>query len=437
MAHGRGAGHYSEESQSMNKALPFSEEETGIGLNGQASGINLPEEILEPQGAIHANCVQVIVKFGNLEQQKVDGLAFPLLATKPCLDFLNITKELKVTAGNQFSKKFYATIGSKSALTAGHCIPLPTAGGSYNLECKCVIFIICSTWSKANNSPEQDLRDGIRKCLNKCSSMNEVKSVAVSAVGTGKALNFPNELAATIMGEEIKRFVDNHPDTHIKEIQIVIKQLQENEMIYIAYRETLLAMDLGQRIHLCNENGGHFLRINHGECTQKNAGRVAVSVVYDSIVTQATDAIVNSTNFTTWGPNSEARSIFTAAGADIVRKAQRGHNSGEKLVMTTAGPLPCTWILHCNCNSNLKSISPLMKEILDKCEHMGLNSVAMPAFGTGECKLRPEAVANEMMKGILSVVKNQNLTCLSCVRLITYKPYIYHTFCAELRKHFI
>ncbi|XP_056429358.1 protein mono-ADP-ribosyltransferase PARP14-like isoform X6 [Hyla sarda] len=398
MADGGRTVKFSENPESMDKALPFSVEETS-GANDEVHGMTLPEDNLDTQQAILESLslractssppLRIIVKYGNLEHQKADVLGFPLLASKPDLDVFNITKDLKSTAENTFSNLFSTVLKSKKALQPGSCVELPTAEANYSLNCKYVIFINCSSWSNACDSPEKVLRDGIRTFLNKSNSMKGVKSVAVSAIGTGVALNFPNELAATIMGKEIKSFIDRHPDRNIKEIHIVIKQLQKYENVYIAYREILLAMDLGPRIKLCNKDG------------------------------------------------AVAKMIFTSAGADIIKSAQEGHDSGKKLVMTRAGHLNCDWILHCNCNGKLSNISDLVSEILSKCEHVGLKSVAIPAIGTGECRLRCEDVARCMMKGILPAAEKTNLKCLSCVRLITYSPYIYHVFCAELQKYFI
>ncbi|XP_040273622.1 uncharacterized protein LOC120989528 isoform X5 [Bufo bufo] len=362
--------HFSEEPDSMDKALPFSVEETGNANDG-ASGETLPEENLDIQQAIiqslslnatssnsSANpCLHVIVKYGNLEQQKVDVLAFPLLATNPNLNVLNITKDLEAKAGKEFSNLF------TTVLTRGNkpdrCIDLPTAGARFSLDCKRVMFINCNIWNPASSSPKK------------------------------------------------------------------------------AYRELLLAMDLGQRIKLCNEHRGDFNSIALGDHTKKTAGCLKVSVVYGDIGEETTSAIVNSTNFTTWGEHSVANRIFTAAGNDILKNAQEGHNTGKKLVVTTAGELLCGYILHCDCGGSLNKICELVTEILNTCEHLGLESVAIPAIGTGECKFRPEHVAKCIMEGILPVTQKPGLKCLSCVRLVVYSPYIYHTFCAELNKHFI
>ncbi|XP_066430508.1 protein mono-ADP-ribosyltransferase PARP14-like isoform X2 [Eleutherodactylus coqui] len=425
----------------MDKAIPYGVEETG-GVD-RASGTTLPQQTWEQQPTLESLTLnadprlQIIVKYGNLEQEKVDVLVYPLQATKPNLGELNVNKELMSKAGEKFCNLFSTVLTSKGALKPGDCISLPIAEGSYSLQCTCVKFITCSTWSPCNSTAEKDLRDGIRMFLHQCNSVAAVKSVAVSALGTGAALNFPNELAATIMGEEIKSFVERHPHRNLKEVRIVIKQLQRNETAYIAYREKLLAMNLGQQIKLCKENGGSFTRTVLGQHTQKKAGRLTVSVVYGDIGEESTDAIVNSTNFATWGPHSVAARIFTAVGPDILKTTREAHSTGCKLVLTTAVPLPCKWILHCNCGGKLNNIPDLVSEILAKCEHVGLQSVAIPAIGAGECKFRPEDVACHMMKSISHFTEKTNLKCLSCVRLITYSPYIYHTFCAEQRKHFI
>ncbi|XP_075061251.1 protein mono-ADP-ribosyltransferase PARP14-like [Mixophyes fleayi] len=431
----------SEEPEQFNDAIPFSTEESGEDY----AGASLPNQTLDFQQCIlersHSTTrprLQLILSYGNLEQQEADVIAAPLLATRPYLNVLNVTKDLQSAAGEKFSKLFDAAINGRKGLPPGSNLELPIAGGSYLLKYKSVNFVVCNPWDGFNGSSVKNLKDGIYHFLERCNSQ-KVESVLMSAIGTGAALKFPNEVVATIIGEEIKNFVIRHSNTTVKKIKLVIKKLPESDIIFIVFRETLLAMDLGEQIILQNEGGACFRKIRIGEYMTKNAGRLYVSVVYDDIVKETTNAIVNSTNFKKWSNDSVAHAIFSAAGAAVVKEAQesrykRGSNYSNGVLMTKAGHLKCGWILHCDCEGKLDNIKELVESILERCDDVGLKSVAIPAIGTGESRLCPKSVANHIMKAICSVARNSSLRDISTVRLITHSPCVYHIFCSELNK---
>ncbi|XP_077332074.1 protein mono-ADP-ribosyltransferase PARP9-like isoform X3 [Lithobates pipiens] len=286
----------------------------------------------------------------------------------------------------------------------------------------------------ANLEQETDLKKGIRDLLGKCNSKN-VKSVAMSAIGTGIALAFPPEIAAKIIGEELKNFVVGNPNTSIKQIQIVTMQLPENQTIFIAFRETLSAIDFGNQIIVCNEQGVPFPRTQHGDCVQKQIGNLSVSVVYGDIVKETTNAIVNSTNFKKWNEGSVAHSVFSVTGQEVIQEAQRGHKSGKKVVMTNSANLKCHWILHCDCEGNIETLKHLLNDLFKLCDETGLKSLSLPAIGTGECMLPPKRVAETMIEAICSLARKQNI-CLLNIRLVAFTPFIYHIFCTELQRLF-
>ncbi|XP_040178959.1 protein mono-ADP-ribosyltransferase PARP14-like isoform X2 [Rana temporaria] len=411
-----------------NKAFPFSVEETdGRPVTPECQSNQPNTENTVPP-------IKLIVKYANLEQETADVISAPLLAKKVDLNSLNVTKALRYTAGDRFSNIFDSALNGRTSLKAGSLFEIPVVQESHSLKCKIVILIALEQWNRATGSSVTDLKKGICNLLGKCHSKN-VNSVAMSAIGTGIALAFPPEVAAKIIGEELKNFVAQNPNTSIKQIQIVTKQLPENQTIFIAFRETLCAIDFGNRIIVCNEQGVPFPRTQLGDQVQKQIGNLSVSAVYEDIVKETTNAIVNSTNFKRWSKGSVAHSIFSVTGQEVIREAQRGHKSGKKVVMTNSANLKCHWILHCNCEGNIETLKHLLDDLFKLCDETGLKSLSLPAIGTGECMLPPKRVAETMIEAICSLARKQN-HCLLNVRLVAFTPFIYHIFCTELQRLF-
>lgn len=276
--------YYEEQPQKDNKAVPFGVEES--------SGRNQCDTKQTPQP------IKLIVKYGNLEQQTADVLSVPVCAWKADLECLKVTKALQRSAGDKFTNLFNFALNGRTSLPTGSVFEMPVTQESHSLNCKFVIFIALQQWNRAKNS-EAGLKNGICELLVKCNSKN-IKSLAMSAISTGYILAFPPHIAATIIGEETKNFVERNPNTSIKEIQIVIKRQPQQETLFIAFRETLSAMDFGNRVIVCDEHGVPFPKTQQGDCFQKQIGNLSVCVVYGDIVKETTSAIVNSTNFKQW-----------------------------------------------------------------------------------------------------------------------------------------
>ncbi|XP_077332069.1 protein mono-ADP-ribosyltransferase PARP14-like [Lithobates pipiens] len=377
--------------------------------------------------------VQLVLSHGKLENKKADVLVAPLVSNNPVLEALNVTKNLQLKGGDRFKNLFMNALNDRKTLEPGSIFQLPIPGNNYPLNCKIVIFIVCLPWDGPNGSSSiAALKKGIKKLLEICNSKNW-SSLTMSVIGPGLKLKVPEETAAKLIGEEIKLFVEGAQNHSLQKIEIVFPW--EYQVPYIIYRETLLDMNLGDRLILCNENGGSFNNISFGQCHREKAGNMSIDVIYNDITKERTDAVVNSTNFSQWSRESVAHAIFTAAGQSIVQEAKDGATRKE-IVMTGPGDLPCKWILHCNCKNNVENIPKLVTDILLQSENVGLKSVAIPAIGTGECGFNPFEVANYFVNAIALFARTRNTNSLTCVRLVTSRPHIYHIFRAQLRKHF-
>ncbi|XP_069820595.1 protein mono-ADP-ribosyltransferase PARP14-like isoform X2 [Dendropsophus ebraccatus] len=316
--------------------------------------------------------LQLIVSLGTLENKKAKAFIAPLLSTKPQLEALNVTKGLKNKGGDKFSKLFSAIFGHQTSLQSGEHVVMPVTGDSYSLNCDHVIFIACQPWDGPDGSSVKALKKGICDTLNYCQA-KQLHSVAMSVIGPGKRLCYPPEAATRIIGEEVNSFVDREPNTSVKKIELVIPT--ENKSLYYVCREKLLEMNFNDRIHLCNEDGVDFPKISIGEHSEVKIGNLSLSVTYNDITKESTDVIVNSTNFSHWNNDTVAHAIFSAAGQSILSAARHG-----------------------------------------------------------ECKFDPETVAHVMVDAISTLSKTRNMTSLTSVRLVVFRPSIFYIFCAELKK---
>ncbi|KAM5191355.1 protein mono-ADP-ribosyltransferase PARP14-like [Mantella aurantiaca] len=376
--------------------------------------------------------VQFVLSHGKLETKEADVLGAPLVSNNPVLEALEVTKKLSEKGGDLFRNLFRTALNDRTNLEPGSIFHLPVPRDNYPLNCDHVMFVACIPWNGPTGSSITALKKGVKNILEICNSKNQ-KSLTMSVIGPGLKLKVPEVTAAKLIGEEIKLFVENAQNLNLQKIEIVIPW--ECQALYITYRETLLHMDLGERLKLCNENGDSFNKISFGQCHQEKVGNLTINVIYNDIIKESTDAIVNTTNFRHWSTDTVADAIFTAAGQSIVNEAKDGA-SRKEIVLTKPGSLSCKWIIHCNCENKLEKIPNLVKNILLKCESVGLKSVAIPAIGTGECGFNPVEVACHFVNAISSFAKTRRMVSLTCVNLVIFRPHIYHIFCAQLKKHF-
>ncbi|KAE8632178.1 hypothetical protein XENTR_v10001462 [Xenopus tropicalis] len=375
--------------------------------------------------------VQLALSFGNLEDQKANVICVPLLATNPELTSLNVTKSLENKAGSKLSKLFTALLNGRTRLLPGSLLEMPLSKDTHVLDCDTVIFIVCTPWDGPDGSSTKVLREAISAFLQKCSKQ-KFNLVTMAAIGVGKTLHFPNQTAARIFGEGFKAFMESEPNTSLKKINLVFQK--KSDILFHAYKDTLLHMDLGDRVVVCDENGGAFHKRPFGEHIDVTVGNLFVSVVYGNIAEEKTDIILNLTNFREWKAGSVAHAIFTGAGPEIIEKVQQ--ESKQTFVTTVSGNLKSKYIFHTNCQNNFAKIKDIARNTLLKCEEMGLHSVAMPAIGTGECMLDVQQVAKSMADSISSVARNSKLYSLFCVRLVMLEPYVYSIFSTEFQQRF-
>ena len=101
------------------------------------------------------------------------------------------------------------------------------------------------------------------------------------------------------------------------------------------------------------------------------------------------DAIGNAANNRLWMGGGVAGAIKRSGGEEIEREAvQLGPIEVGEAVATSAGRLPARWVVHgAVMGQDLQTNAELIRRTTESClrvaDHLGAESLALPAFGTG------------------------------------------------------
>jgi O-acetyl-ADP-ribose deacetylase (regulator of RNase III) len=107
------------------------------------------------------------------------------------------------------------------------------------------------------------------------------------------------------------------------------------------------------------------------------------------VTTLEVDAIANAANTRLLHGGGVAGAIARAGGQDVQRESNERAPIGlGEAVETTAGDMPCRWVIHA---ATMELGGPTSAEIIDratrstlaKAEELGARSLALVAFGTG------------------------------------------------------
>jgi O-acetyl-ADP-ribose deacetylase len=118
-------------------------------------------------------------------------------------------------------------------------------------------------------------------------------------------------------------------------------------------------------------------------------GRARIRILKRDITSLSCDAIVNAANDHLWMGGGVAGAIKRRGGDEIEREAVRqGPVAVGEAVATGAGRLPCRYVIHAvtmgqDLATSERAIRAATRSALRLADHLGLESVALPALGTG------------------------------------------------------
>ncbi|XP_077970150.1 protein mono-ADP-ribosyltransferase PARP14-like [Styela clava] len=275
---------------------------------------------------------------------------------------------------------------------------LETDGGS--LPCRKLYHALVTNYNQRNS--QGIIQSVVSKSLQKA-EMSRFKSIAFSAIATGGYSHPPN-LIAQWMRQEISQFQGNN----LKQVFIVL---------YSGNRAVISAFNAEFKTGLNSSGNPSFTPTASEESKNDDIiikkiddettryGSLKVSVIKGDITEQDTDVIVNSTDQKfDLSQGMVSTQILNVGGNSIQNEAW--DQTGGDYVVTSGGNLPCKKIIHLVMPSNQKDLQKKIIRALIEVGKLGLSSVSLPAFGTGNLHMDCSTIGSIMRDSIESFVKS-------------------------------
>ncbi|XP_077997505.1 macro domain-containing protein TTE0995-like [Glandiceps talaboti] len=156
------------------------------------------------------------------------------------------------------------------------------------------------------------------------------------------------------------------------------------------------------------------------EHISSNANETKVSVRCGDITMEAVDAIASSTNGHLIHEDGIAAAIVKAGGSSIQKESddiieERGPLDIAEVVFTSAGNLPCKYILHVVSPPWNADLARDVTDMLYECcmnllttanDDAQVTSLAVPTIGTGICGIPVQICAETMLRAVVAYTSN-------------------------------
>ena len=254
---------------------------------------------------------------------------------------------------------------------------------------------------------QQILRDLLRKCFDKASVL-EACSIGLPLIGTGN-LNFPYDIAVQIMIEAALDYSQANPDSPLEEFRFIVyggdqpgitefeeKFREFKKENYSKPRPSKRPADLRKRRPMTPT----------AEFSYKVAdvGGLAVTLVKGDITQECSDAICNVVTGDLDMESGNLSKVIAGVCGEAVQRELRSkapQRPGEVL-MTSPGLLSTKNIIHLVVGSgNKQHLQTCVEKALDMADSASLDSVSIPAVGSGGLGLSPEDSAEVVFKAIV------------------------------------
>ncbi|XP_077997496.1 protein mono-ADP-ribosyltransferase PARP15-like isoform X2 [Glandiceps talaboti] len=177
----------------------------------------------------------VIVKLirGNIVDQQTTAIVNAIQASSTSWNYGVISGSIVGAAGQTLVEDFKSK--NPGTLTQGSVVK--TLPG--NLKCQHVyhVCVMGTDWEKSTNC-EQVFRTAIKTCL-ETAEQDQIDSISIPAMCTG-GHGFPLDSAARFMFEEVINYSERKPNSHIREIHIIV--YDKNTSVCEAFEEEMKKM---------------------------------------------------------------------------------------------------------------------------------------------------------------------------------------------------
>ena len=352
-----------------------------------------------PHSAIVGSGISIDVINGDLTKETTDAIVNINSSSLNMNDAGELGKAVAKASGPQVQQEC-SQLGPQSPGAA-----VMTSGG--NLKVRHIIHIVPGSSNKAHL--QQCLEEGLREADKK-----NLQSISIPAIGTGGY-----GLSATDSAEVTFQAVRNASVnfTSISEVRVVVFQAK---MMHCFQQEQQ------------KDSGSHETAYSPAIARS----RISVDVINGDITLENTDVLLNilntDMNMNTAGQLS--RAIAKAGGQQLQQECYKlGKQSTGTAVMTTGGNLNVSNIIHIVPGSSDKThLQKCLEEALRLADTNNLQSISIPAIGTGDYGLSPTDSATLMFKAL----SNFSGSCVNVnkVRIVIFQVGMVKAFQQEKEK---
>lgn len=255
----------------------------------------------------------------------------------------------------------------------------------------------------------------IQSCL-KEADKRKFSSISFPAIGTGKA-SFPRDVVARAFFEEAESFKSKNPQTTVNEVHLVI---------YPKDKPTVKAFEEEQKKRTGVKSSGDKL-IQNPQKGIFHFGSVRLEVASGDITKQTTDAIAIASNksLNVSSAGIVGKTIAKTGGPSIQEECnQLGFQATGSVVHTSAGSLLTKGIFHLVFDHQQglapTEITNAMFKCFKRAGSMGINSIAVPAIGTGMASMSAKDAAKAILSAI-SKLSQEKPTSVNHIRIVVFQ----------------
>ncbi|KAL5021121.1 hypothetical protein ScPMuIL_000276, partial [Solemya velum] len=331
--------------------------------------------------------VEVKVEKGELAKQKTDVI---VNTTSKDLNLSSgaVSKSLLTVAGPQLQQECQQNY--PSGIAPGQVAE--TSG--YNLNCQKVLHGSLPGWDSGGSSV-QALVDFMKSCL-KTTVDNGLTSISFPALGTGN-LGYPRDVVAREMFNFVSKFVSKNSGSSLQKVKFVV---------YPGDTATVKAFEMEEKGGTGGagsaegavggkRRGRTFGSQESGSGHQRSSEEKSLKIcdvlvkIFDGDITESkADCIVNGSNRELdLRQGAVSQAILKKAGQDLEKDCSLRRQEMKKkgVAITTAGKLPCSYIMHLAApgdNANSPSAwKKVIKISLSEADDSSIKKIAFPLLG--------------------------------------------------------
>ncbi|XP_077973675.1 protein mono-ADP-ribosyltransferase PARP14-like [Styela clava] len=293
---------------------------------------------------------------------------------------------------------------------------LETSGG--NLNCKKLYHAITSEWNPRKS--EEVVREIVSNCMKKA-DRSGFKTLAFPAIGTG-GFKYPPDKVSSWMRDEISSF------SGLCLNQVIIVLYPSDQRVCLAFESAFKQAALSQgnqTAAIPHAVSSSLPESSHSQSQSTKYGDVTVAVYQGDITEEKSDAIVNSTNMQFDLSSGSVSGAILKKGGKTIQDELNGTKQRQKTFkVSSGGMLPCKKIIHAYfpdpSNIGGMSMEDSLLNVLMEADRLGMNSISIPALGTGNKSWATANVATIMADCFLNFSK-KSVSNIRCINVVVFE----------------